>query len=71
MTRVGTLDYMSPEVVRNPDKVKPHEHKEKIQLHYGEGVDAWAAGILAYELLAGRAPFQNSMVSILGLVKGE
>jgi hypothetical protein len=54
---VGTLDYMAPEVVVCPDKVHPNDHKEKTHLHYTYLVDAWAVGVLAYELTVGRAPF--------------
>ncbi|KAF8065557.1 hypothetical protein HT031_003158 [Scenedesmus sp. PABB004] len=57
VTRVGTLDYMAPEVVVCPDKCHPSDHKEKTHLHYTYLVDAWAVGVLAYELTVGRAPF--------------
>eukprot|EP00775_Hariotina_reticulata_P012406 gene12406-12541_t len=57
VTRVGTLDYMAPEVVICPDKCQPSDHKEKTHLHYTYLVDAWAVGVLAYELTVGRAPF--------------
>ncbi|KAF6254672.1 hypothetical protein COO60DRAFT_297186 [Scenedesmus sp. NREL 46B-D3] len=57
VTRVGTLDYMAPEVVICPDKCHPNDHKEKTHLHYTYLVDAWAVGVLAYELTVGRAPF--------------
>jgi hypothetical protein len=40
-----------------PDKVHPSDHKEKTHLHYTYLVDAWAVGVLAYELTVGRAPF--------------
>lgn len=39
----GTVDYMAPEIVRNAP--------------YGEEVDIWAVGILAYELVTGELPF--------------
>lgn len=48
---------MAPEVVICPDKVHPNDHKEKTHLHYTYLVDAWAVGVLAYELTVGRAPF--------------
>lgn len=59
MTRVGTLDYMAPEVVVCPDKHHPSDHKELTHLHYTAVVDAWAVGVLAYELVVGKAPFDK------------
>lgn len=59
MTRVGTLDYMAPEVVVCPDKHHPADHKELTHLHYTAVVDAWAVGVLAYELVVGKAPFDK------------
>jgi hypothetical protein len=59
VTRVGTLDYMAPEVVVCPDKHHPNDHKELTHLHYTAVVDAWAVGVLAYELVVGKAPFDK------------
>ncbi|XP_055614193.1 aurora kinase C-like [Uranotaenia lowii] len=42
-TLCGTLDYLSPEMVQG----NPHS----------KNVDLWSLGVLAYELLVGRAPF--------------
>lgn len=60
VTRLGTLDYMAPEVIQCPDKHHPSDNKHRIDLIYGERVDAWAMGILAYELVVGRSPFGMS-----------
>ncbi len=52
-------DYMSPEVVICPDKSKPNDNKEMKHLYYTSLVDAWAVGVLAYELVIGRPPFDR------------
>jgi len=44
-TMCGTLDYLPPEMVNNRE--------------YAEEVDAWAVGILCYELLYGKPPFER------------
>ena len=59
VTRAGTLDYMSPEVLVCPEKSRPEENKERVELGYGEAVDVWAVGVLAHELLVGRPPFER------------
>jgi serine/threonine protein kinase len=56
---VGTLDYMAPEVVVCPDKHQPQDHKDLTHLHYSSVVDAWAVGVLAFELVVGKAPFDK------------
>ncbi|XP_068186849.1 G protein-coupled receptor kinase 6 [Antennarius striatus] len=43
--RVGTVGYMSPEVVRNQ--------------RYAFGPDWWALGVLLYEMIQGASPFQQ------------
>lgn len=45
-TMCGTVDYIPPEMVARQE--------------YGPEVDSWALGVLAYELLVGRAPFETS-----------
>eukprot|EP00891_Asterochloris_glomerata_P009746 jgi/Astpho2/9746/gw1.00149.147.1_t len=47
-TRSGTLDYMAPEADLKARGVRPYDEK----------VDVWATGILAYELVVGRPPFE-------------
>jgi serine/threonine protein kinase len=57
VTRVGTLDYMAPEVVTCPRKRNPQDWKDRTDLHYTSAVDVWALGVLVYELCLGEPPF--------------
>lgn len=45
---------MAPEVLCCPLKRHPGENKDRADLYYSQAVDAWAVGVLAYELLTGR-----------------
>lgn len=45
---------MAPEVLRCPLKRHPGDNKSREDLHYATAVDAWAVGVLAFELLTGR-----------------
>lgn len=42
----GTIDYIGPEILHRQD--------------YDTSIDMWTIGVLAYELTAGRAPFETS-----------
>ncbi len=59
-------------VVICPDKCLPSDNKEKTHLHYTHLVDAWAVGVLAYELTVGRAPFDagNKRATIEQILNG-
>ena len=67
VTRLGTLEYMAPEVILCPQKDLPHEYKDNVELTYTGAIDVWAAGVLAYELMTGKAPFQRQEGSDLNL----
>ena len=55
-TLCGTYEYMSPEMIQGK--------------HYDSKVDVWALGILLFELIAGKAPFQgNSPEEVLNQMK--
>lgn len=47
------------QVLLCPEKSRPQENKDKVLLGYTSMVDAWAMGILAYELVVGRPPFEK------------
>ena len=49
----------SVQVLLCPEKSRPQENKDKVLLGYTAMVDAWAMGILAYELIVGRPPFEK------------
>jgi aurora kinase len=51
-TICGTLDYLSPEVavmMLNPGKD---------EMYYTNAIDQWSLGVLTYELLVGKPPFE-------------
>ena len=50
---------MVVQVLLCPEKSRPQENKDKVLLGYTAMVDAWAMGILAYELTVGRPPFEK------------
>jgi serine/threonine protein kinase len=58
VTRLGTTDYMAPEIVRC-DKARRDELRALGKNGYGPEVDCWAIGVLAYECLVGTAPFEG------------
>jgi serine/threonine protein kinase len=49
-TMVGSLAYFSPEQLNNES--------------YDEKIDIWSVGILCYELLTGRSPFEEEIMKI-------
>ncbi|KAG2487001.1 hypothetical protein HYH03_014373 [Edaphochlamys debaryana] len=60
VSRVGTLDYMAPEVLRCPVKqsmaMAPGPGDPP---RYGFATDVWAVGVVTYELLTGLPPYAS------------
>mmetsp|Transcript_14522 Transcript_14522/g.49903 ORF Transcript_14522/g.49903 Transcript_14522/m.49903 type:complete len:347 (+) Transcript_14522:624-1664(+) len=63
-TRLGTLDYMAPEVLLVPEK--RHSTGDLVALNTKPGTalydgmcDVWALGVLTFEVLVGAAPFED------------
>jgi len=59
LIRIGTLDYIAPEILDCPEKQHPGENKNFTpgDRWYDNKVDVWSCGIMAYDLLTGKAPF--------------
>lgn len=55
--RLGTIDYLAPEILDCPVKHHPDDHKDRPETGYTNRVDCWSVGVLAYELLVGTPPF--------------
>ncbi|MEW5317869.1 MAG: hypothetical protein WDW38_009133 [Sanguina aurantia] len=59
-TRLGTIDYLAPEILNCPVKEHPQDFKNNPLTGYTKVVDCWSIGVLAYELLTGSAPFASA-----------
>ena len=55
--RLGTIDYIAPEILDCPTKKSPLENKDNPAIGYSNKVDCWSVGVLAYELCCGCPPF--------------
>eukprot|EP00873_Tetraselmis_striata_P037193 jgi/Tetstr1/457457/TSEL_044041.t1 len=64
VTRLGTPQYMPPEIVVNPYKTYPEEHKDNPDCYYDEKVDVWAMAVMVYETLYGFPTFGKDKESL-------
>ncbi|KAK9807561.1 hypothetical protein WJX72_002550 [[Myrmecia] bisecta] len=66
----GTLDYMAPEMLQEAERPADAEAQAD---SYDEKVDIWAVGVLAYELLTGKGPFEveSKELSCMLILYGE
>ena len=62
VSRVGTLEFMAPEIVKLPNRSFAELEAMRRARHaqYSNTVDVWALGVLTYECLFGRTPFAGS-----------
>ncbi len=63
--RLGTIDYIAPEVLDCPTKRTPMDNKDNPAIGYSNKVDCWSVGVLAYELCCGCPPFAAVSGSML------
>lgn len=58
VTRAGTLNYLSPEVLQCPLKKFPDENKDNYEIGgYTTAVDIWSFGVMIYECLCNASPY--------------
>ena len=49
-TIIGSLAYLSPEQLKNEE--------------YDEKIDVWSVGVMTYEMIVGKSPYQEDLVRI-------
>jgi len=69
-TRVGTLAFMAPEIVRCPTKASPLDNKDTPGgPEYSAAADVWACGVLMYAMLTGSPAFPGQTdVAVVGKI---
>ena len=60
-TMCGTLDYLPPEMLaRGGDSRSPNNRNKNMNtVTYDNKIDIWSVGILAYEFVVGKPPFET------------
>ncbi|KAI8465684.1 MAG: hypothetical protein J3K34DRAFT_525156 [Monoraphidium minutum] len=67
ISRVGTLDYMAPEVLAQPCAEEAAAVPPGWLASYNEKADVWSVGVLVFECLTGAAPFAHPSPAVAAL----
>jgi serine/threonine protein kinase len=64
VTRVGTREYMAPEVLSCPIKKFPEENKNNFKYGYDKKIDMYSLGVLIYELILKKTPSFKKKIAL-------